>query len=532
MKINGTPWRNTLLIIMLVILIPVLSYSVFQFNRLSETERLITEIYERQLNGILFSLNQHSWDVMSRLTVEIKKIAGSPATEAPAMQPDFHALFQQNPFLKGIAVQFAPEKTILITADSSRETSPVPDEFRNWFDSKAPHLIKLEKQARQNYEKIESFSLPGAAPLTLQLFAWFPQANRAEIWFGGMLVDDHLFGQEILSRKINEIQSTEFIFAVRHRSSGEIIFASQTLPDLHFEQAQAFWLFPDLDLVIRSTGPTISEMARSRTRTNLIFLGGMNLVLLGGLLVLLKTISTQLQLAKMKSDFVSNVSHELRTPLALIRMFAETLEMGRVPSEEKKRRYYQIIASETNRLTRMINNILDFSKIEAGKKSFNPAWTDLRQLVEEVLASYAYHLEQKGFTVGIHLAGSLPRIYIDPEAVAQAMINILENAAKYSPETKSIEVRLAQRGREIILSITDQGIGIPKQLQRKIFEKFFRASDSLVHDTKGSGLGLTLVKYIMDFHKGRVEVESAPGKGSRFSLIFPITKEELACPEF
>ena len=174
----------------------------------------------------------------------------------------------------------------------------------------------------------------------------------------------------------------------------------------------------------------------------------------------------------------------------------------------------------------MINNILDFSKIEAGKKAYDLKWTDLRKLLQEVLDSYQYHLEQKGFSVTIQIAEDLPKIYLDPEAISQAIINILENAAKYSQETKVIDVRLFQQNREIVLTIADQGIGIPKSLQQKIFEKFYRASDSLVHDTKGSGLGLALVKYIMDFHKGRVEVESAPGKGSRFSLIFSILKEE------
>lgn len=509
--------------IILIIFIPVLSYTIFQFNRLSDTELLITEIYERQLNGILFSLNQHSWDVMSRVATDIKNILSARENE-PEDLPDFSDLFQQNPFLTGLAFRFEPDNFILVGSDTLLQT--VEPQIRDLLNSNAPHVVQLEKQAKKNYEKLESFSLQtNSAPLTVQLFTWSSRAGSEEMWLCGMIVDDSRFGQEVLSRKINEIQSEEFIFGIRHRNSGEIIFASQPLPDLHFEHAKAFWLFPGLDLVIRSTGPTISEIARSRTRTNLIFLAVMNLILLAGLVILLKTISSQMQLAKMKSDFVSNVSHELRTPLALIRMFAETLEMGRVPSEEKKHHYYRIIASESNRLTRMINNILDFSKIEAGKKSFHPGWCDLRQLLAEVLKSYQYHLEQQGFSITTQIAEDLPKIYLDPEAISQAILNILENAAKYSRETKAIDVRLFQENSEIVLAITDQGIGIPKALQRKIFDKFYRASDSLVHDTKGSGLGLALVKYIMDFHKGRVAVESTPGKGSRFSLIFSIEKE-------
>ena len=332
MKITKTPYIFGILIF--IILIPVLSYTVFQFNRLSDTELLITEIYERQLNGILFSLNQHSWDVMSRVATEIKNSLATREKE-PEDLPDFSDLFQRNPFLTGLAFRFRPNQFALTGSETLLQ--PVEKQIRELLNSNAPHVARLEKQAKKNYEKLESFSLQTTGvPLTLQLFTFSPSVESEEMWLCGMIIDDNRFGREILSRKINEIQSEEFIFGVRHRNSGEIIFASQPLPDLHFEHAKAFWLFPGLDLVVRSTGPTISEIARSRTRTNLIFLVTMNLILLTGLGILLKTISSQMQLAKMKSDFVSNVSHELRTPLALIRMFAETLEMGRFHPKPKK----------------------------------------------------------------------------------------------------------------------------------------------------------------------------------------------------
>jgi two-component system phosphate regulon sensor histidine kinase PhoR len=204
-------------------------------------------------------------------------------------------------------------------------------------------------------------------------------------------------------------------------------------------------------------------------------------------------------------------------------MFAETLELNRVPSEEKKMQYYHIISNESTRLTRLINNLLDFSRIDAGKKIYHLKWTDLRQVVEDVLQSYSFHLQQQGFKLQSNLAADLPHIRIDAEAIAQAFINLLENAMKYSQDTKSISITLVLRNNQLVLSVTDQGIVIDKTQQPKIFDKFYRVGDSLVHDTKGFGLGLTLVKYIMDYHQGQIELESTPGKGSSFSLIFPLS---------
>jgi len=227
-------------------------------------------------------------------------------------------------------------------------------------------------------------------------------------------------------------------------------------------------------------------------------------------------------LAQMKTDFVADVSHELRTPLALIRMYAETLEMGRVGSEQKKKSYYKTIMNETARLTQLINNILDFSKIESSKKEIILEDVDLGALIQETVDMHHFHLEQKGFDLQLNIEKSLPMISADGESLKLAFINLLDNAVKFTPEKKVISVVLTRQDASLVLSVMDHGIGIPKAEQKRIFEKFYRVGSSLVHDTKGSGLGLSLVKHIMEVHGGKVNVISNQGEGSTFSLIFPV----------
>jgi signal transduction histidine kinase len=225
-------------------------------------------------------------------------------------------------------------------------------------------------------------------------------------------------------------------------------------------------------------------------------------------------------LARLKSDFVSNVSHELRTPLSLIRLYAETLEMGRV-TPEKHREYFQIIRKESERLSALINNILDFSRIEAGRKEYDFRETDMRELVHNTLDSYRYQIEQNGFTFEERV-DPVPAMRVDREAIARSLLNLVNNALKYSQDRKYIGVNLYRENGNVNLEVVDHGIGIPAQEQQKIFEKFYRVGDPLVHNTKGSGLGLSLVRHIVEAHGGQVGVDSTPGEGSKFTIRLPI----------
>jgi len=281
--------------------------------------------------------------------------------------------------------------------------------------------------------------------------------------------------------------------------------------------------FPGLTLGIKLQGTTLASLGQRFVRTSFLILGGISLLLAVGISFTYRAVMKEMALAKLKSDFVSNVSHELRTPLSLIRLFAETLEMGRLNNPEKYHEYYSIIRKESERLTALINNVLDFSRIEAGKKEYDFRATDLGELAHNTLESYRYQIEQQGFEFREEIADDLPALWVDREAISRSLLNLVNNALKYSQNEKYLGVKLYRANGSVKLEVIDHGIGIPPVDQHRIFEKFYRAGDPLVHNTKGSGLGLSLVDHIVRAHGGEVSVESTPGHGSKFTIVLPVT---------
>jgi signal transduction histidine kinase len=280
--------------------------------------------------------------------------------------------------------------------------------------------------------------------------------------------------------------------------------------------------FRGLTLGIQFQNVTVEELGRRWVERSFLILGVLSVLLVGGLALTYRAVSKEMAVAKLKSDFVSNVSHELRTPLALIRLYAETLELGRVQAREKVDEYYRIIRKESERLTALINNILDFSRIEAGRKEYDFRETDIADLVRNTLESYRDQIEQQGFAFEEQIEPNIPIVQVDREAIARSVVNLVNNALKYSANDKFIGVKLYRANGSVKLEVIDRGIGIARNEQAKIFEKFYRAGDPLVHNTKGSGLGLSLVRHIALAHGGNIDVESTPGKGSKFTLWLPI----------
>jgi signal transduction histidine kinase len=307
---------------------------------------------------------------------------------------------------------------------------------------------------------------------------------------------------------------------------GNVIYETAPTPDSKFEVYRHMESpsLRGLKLALRYKDSSIEKEVRLWEMGTLAIIAFIDLMLAAGLYLVYSNVRRELHLARLKSDFVANVSHELKTPLALIRLFAETLELGRVPSEEKAHQYYRVINKESHRLTQLINNILDFSRIEAGRKEYRFAPTDVARVVRDVIESYRFQIEQQGFALKVDVQEDLPHVPADEEALGQAIINLVNNAIKYSRASKTIHIEVRREGSKVLVSVTDTGIGIPRGEQKKIFEKFFRGEDSLVHETKGSGLGLALVRHIMEAHGGAVEVESTPGKGSTFTLVLPVGK--------
>jgi len=250
--------------------------------------------------------------------------------------------------------------------------------------------------------------------------------------------------------------------------------------------------------------------------------------LLGGIALTIRATDREARLAQAKSTFVANVSHELKTPLSLISLFSEILELGRVNNEAKKAEYYGIIRHESGRLNKTIDNILDFSRIEAGRKTYELANGDIAEVINNVLSTHRYQIINSGFDIQTDIEPDLPSVLIDRDAIAQAISNLLDNAIKYSGKVKQISITARSLGSELSIVIADHGVGIPRAEQAKVFEKFYRVGNGLVHDVKGSGLGLSLVKHIIEAHKGTISVESDVGKGTRFTILLPVATKRAA----
>jgi len=306
---------------------------------------------------------------------------------------------------------------------------------------------------------------------------------------------------------------------------GEVLYENAETPDGRFEVKRVMTApsFQGVRLQLRYRDRSIEDEVRRMALTKTALIGFIDVMLLAGLYLVFTNVRRELHLSRLKSDFVANVSHELKTPLALIRLFAETLELRRVPSEEKAQQYYRVINKESQRLTQLINNILDFSRIEAGRKEYRFVPTDVGAVVKEVVESYRFPIEQQGFELDVHVDDDLPEIVVDPEALSQALLNLANNAIKYSGDEKYLGLDVRLDGDRVAISVADRGVGIPKAEQKRIFEKFYRVENTLIHTTKGSGLGLALVQHIIDAHGGSIEIESEPGEGTTFRLLIPLS---------
>ena len=239
-----------------------------------------------------------------------------------------------------------------------------------------------------------------------------------------------------------------------------------------------------------------------------------------GIVLVLRDVSREHKLAQLRSDFVSNVTHELKTPLTSIRMFADTMRLGRIKKKGEQQEYLSIIVDESERLTRLINNVLDFSKIEQGEKQYRFEPMNLSRVVEKAVNTLGYWLKAQGFHITSDIQPEI-QTTADEDAIDQAILNLLSNAMKYSTDNKKIDIRLWQEDQSIYIKVEDRGIGIPESKQPFIFDKYYRAHTGHEKAKGGSGLGLTVVKHIIEAHQGRIEIKSEVNHGSTFTIILP-----------
>jgi two-component system phosphate regulon sensor histidine kinase PhoR len=227
------------------------------------------------------------------------------------------------------------------------------------------------------------------------------------------------------------------------------------------------------------------------------------------------------RVAKLQTDFVSKVSHELRTPLTSIRMFVETLQLGRLQDPERQREALEIVADETARLSGLITRLLDWARMESGRRTYQLSRQPLAPILDQALDALAPQLLHQPAEVVREVAPGLPTVLADREALAEALLNLLNNALKYTGPSKRIVLSAAPAGSGVWIRVADNGPGIAGAEQKRIFQKFYRARDPLSRTIEGTGLGLAMVKHIVEAHGGRITVRSEVGQGASFGIWLP-----------
>jgi two-component system phosphate regulon sensor histidine kinase PhoR len=512
----GSSLRNAGLLILAIIVLPVLIFSVFEIGNLRQNEKVIQNIYKNQLDAILFSINQYSDDIAGSLASRIENSQNNyKADTAFALKK----IFNDIPSIKGL-VQFNIIFEYLSSYPDSKPDSLQIEKLNAELVHNSKIIIQLQTYLRSGYRKIVTIETNAR---DVKWIVFLTNVKNQDI-VNVLVIDPEKFISQVLDPKIQEIAKGKFDIAAYRPGENLPFYTSNKQKNIRIiSNKEPFWLMTDYLMGIELKDITIADLTRQRIKKNLIILGLMDIILLLGAWLIFRNVAKQVELSRLKSDFVSSVSHEIRTPLALITMYIETLEMGRVTDTNKIREYYTIILNETIRLSGIVNRILNFSQIESNKRKYSFVKADLNEIVENAAHSFRYSIDVRGFTYSFLPEIDLPLVMADKDAVTDAFVNLVDNAMKYSTDNRDIIVRTGKSATHVYVEVEDHGIGISEKNQKLIFDKFYRVTEvNLANKVKGSGLGLAIVKHIMDAHAGDIYVKSSPGAGSLFRLLFPL----------
>jgi signal transduction histidine kinase len=547
MKWKLTDRTKMLLKLELAITIPALALMAFSISNLKsiQRDRFIEAAKQRDLRTVLQIAERKSWMKVDDLVEPARKEFPDVNESETQVKADLDRILRDHPQF-GFAVLYDKNCHLFVSAiqpnrqndeDFWQNSQESINSIASWLPI---HAGKMADSVRMMEEKGDHYGFDGGWALRHRHYAYSglvyfvpPGLPKEEAGLAILAFDDDFlrdkFFPEVIKNVLNSKSSrlkgeTNPPAIMIHRPMDPIPWVASANWDGGKPEVDTSFdeLFQEMVWSIKYPGITIADIGARFLRYNYTILGALSVLMLGGIFLTYRNISREMNLARLKSDFVANVSHELRTPLALIRLYAETLELGRLTNKEKYQEYFRIIREESERLTALINNILDFSRIEAGRKEYEFKETDLSQLVRSTLDSYRFQIEQNGFKFEENIADDIPPVHVDREAIARSLLNLVNNALKYSKDRKFIGVNLYRSNGNVKLEVQDHGIGIPPTEQEKIFEKFYRCGDPLVHNIKGSGLGLSLVRHIVRAHGGEVQVESVPDKGSKFTIRLPL----------
>ncbi len=513
------------LLLTLVFLLPVLFYSVYELSSLDKDEEMIQEIYSKQLESIIFSANQYADDIVGNWISKIE--IGMRNSTADSMSNDIRNVLQFNSPLVGVFLMDTVDQKpdLRMYSLESQVTQDLRKNTIQTLSDQQPLIQQFLTLQRSGFRKVERVSISGDQQSNIHCLLFTLQIGDG-YRVAGLFIDAGLFIEDVVGPKLQSIAKDQFILSVLKKEGGSMVYSTLDKQSVNLPVeavTKEFWILPDYTLGISAQGNTVERVIRERTRTNMWLLAGLDVILIIAVILVFRNLKKEVNLAQNKSDFVANVSHEIRTPLALISMFAETLEMDRVPTEEKKKEYYQIISKETQRLTGIVNKILTFSQTEANKKTYHFETLNVDEEIKSILNTYDFHLRNKGFVYTYEGQSDL-KIIADKQGLVEVIINLIDNAMKYSDVKKRIELSSGQDGPFGYIRIKDYGVGISRHDQKHIFDKFYRVSSGNLAKSNGTGLGLSLVWKLMQSQNGKITVSSELGKGSQFTVYFPKAK--------
>ncbi len=542
-----------------VVAIPMAVLFYFQFKSLNDIETTSAVVLRQLSSETADSVTRSLEDYLKRPHISVLLRIPQARTEPldyEFVEPIFNDALAESPFVESFFVwsEMGPQANEWLVFDHASKAMPSGARERFRHDKvlgdrllrRMRDLVTTRRaivaftediNGRPHYVQAQlRFEGPARGRMT-SVLAFAVDAEKLRTQFVPAVLRDWLatiqhptgfprLETEILDEAGNHIfashpERSEHFAPVDERSVAIIFFDKELLEfAAPYEQHREIWG------VRTSYGPQpIPEIVSASTRPQQALMIVLAVAMALGVFLVAGAAAREVRVAELKSNFVASVSHDLKTPLALIQLFAETLELGRVRTPDRAQEYYRIINGESKKLTRLIENILDFSRMEAGLRPYRMEPADLAESLSKVLSRMDTQFSQGNYAVVPKIEADLPRILADQGAAEQAIENLIANAMKYSGDNKAIEIEARRANGHIVISVTDHGVGISRREQGRIFRKFYRVQRELGGGPQGTGLGLAIVDHTMRGHGGYVRVESEPDRGSTFSLYFPIPSE-------
>jgi len=412
------------------------------------------------------------------------------------------------------------------------ETDPVIDSLFQQLDiqrARTDYLIRILSEPElvlsngsDNFidSKNEIASKPVNSP---ELSAVYLSCNKNNSIQISMVIDFPVYLISISEKLIKKLNPDSTINIKIEDNNGNLILSKVLKEETDYLSFPFPGNLPNCNLLLSENKPGfIATLLKAGSGIYLFIFILIALLMVLGFAFIMYTLNVELRLNKLKSEFISNVSHELKSPLTSIRMMTEMLHQNRVPTDERKSAYYSAMLEESEHLSHLIDNILDFSRMDEDRKKYDFIDLDLDELLLKFIESTRERLPEPGFEIRYNRTERVPIIKADRNSVLQVFYNLVDNAIKFSGTSRNIDISLSPKDDEVLICVKDYGIGIPVKDQEKIFDRFYRGSEPQRLGIKGSGIGLTIVKQIVEAHGGTINIESEIGKGSRVTVRLPL----------